>query len=106
MLYDIGEISVALFLNIYYLVMSGLGCGMWDLSLWSMDSLVVVRRLSSCGGRAYLLCGMGDLSSSTRIEAVFPALQGRFLTTEPPEMSQEISVALRNLLQVCIFLSH
>ena len=92
MLCDIGEISVALFLNMY-LVVSGLGCGMWNLSLWCMDSLVVVHRLSSCGGRAYSLCGMGDLSSWTRIEAVSPALQGRFLTIEPPEKSREISVA-------------
>ena len=53
-----------------------------------------------------MLCVWGNLSSSTRIEAVFPALQGRFLTIEPPKKSQEISVALRNLLQVCVFLSH
>ena len=87
------------FLIFFYLVVSGLGCGRWDLSLWCRGSAVVACEL---------ICSVvwGNLSSSTGTEAVFPALQGRFLTIEPPEKSPEISVALSNLLQVCIFLSH
>ena len=40
-------------------------------------------RLSSCGTRAQLLCGMWDLPGPG-IEPVSPALAGRFLTTAPP----------------------
>ena len=56
------------FLNIYlfsYLGASGLSCSMWDLSLWHMDSLVVVLGLSSCGVQAQLRCGVWDLSPLT-----------------------------------------
>ena len=50
---DIGEISVTLFFNIYLF-----GCvRSW---LWQVGSFVVVQGLSSCGVRAYLLCGMGE----------------------------------------------
>ena len=41
------------------------------------------RRLSSCGSRAQLLCGMWDLPRP-RLEPVSPALAGRFSTTVPP----------------------
>ena len=41
------------------------------------------RRLSSCGSRAQLLCGMWDLPGPG-LEPVPPALAGRFLTTAPP----------------------
>ena len=41
------------------------------------------RRLSSCGSRAYLLCGMWDLPR-LGLEPVSAALAGRFLTTAPP----------------------
>ena len=41
------------------------------------------RRLSSCGSRAQLLCGMWDLSRPG-LEPVPPALAGRFSTTAPP----------------------
>ena len=40
-------------------------------------------RLSSCGSRAYLLCGMWDLPRPG-LEPVSPALAGRFSTTAPP----------------------
>ena len=43
-------------------------------------------RLSSCGTRASLLCGMWDLPE-LGIDAVSPALAGGFLTTEPPGKS-------------------
>ena len=41
------------------------------------------RRLSSCGSRAQLLCGMWDLPRPG-LEPVCPVLAGRFSTTAPP----------------------
>ena len=41
------------------------------------------RRLSSCGSRAQLLCGVWDLPRPG-LEPVSPALAGRFSTTAPP----------------------
>ena len=41
------------------------------------------RRLSNCGSRAHLLCGMWDLPRPG-LEPVSPALAGRFSTTAPP----------------------
>ena len=41
------------------------------------------RRLSSCGSRAQLLCGMWDLPRPG-VEPVSPALAGGFSTTAPP----------------------
>ena len=43
----------------------------------------VERRLSSCGARAWLLCGMWDLPGPG-LEPVSPALAGGFFTTAPP----------------------
>ena len=40
------------------------------------------RRLSNCGSRAQLLCGMWDLPRPG-LEPVSPALAGRFSTTAP-----------------------
>ena len=40
-------------------------------------------RLSNCGSRAQLLCGMWDLPRPG-LEPVSPALAGRFSTTAPP----------------------
>ena len=42
-----------------------------------------IRRLSNCGSRAQLLCGMWDLPRPG-LEPVSPALAGRFSTTAPP----------------------
>ena len=42
-----------------------------------------MRRLSNCGSRAQLLCGMWDLPRPG-LEPVPPALAGRFSTTAPP----------------------
>ena len=42
-----------------------------------------MRRLSNCGSRAQLLCGMWDLPRPG-LEPVSPALVGRFSTTVPP----------------------
>ena len=41
------------------------------------------RRLSNCGSRAQLLCGMWVLPRPG-LEPVSPALAGRFSTTAPP----------------------
>ena len=41
------------------------------------------RRLSNCGSRAQLLCGVWDLPRPG-LEPVSPALAGRFSTTVPP----------------------
>ena len=41
------------------------------------------RRLSNCGSRAQLLCGMWDLPRPG-LEPVSPALAGRFSTIAPP----------------------
>ena len=40
-------------------------------------------RLSNCGSRAHLLCGMWDLPGPG-LKPVSPALAGRFSTTAPP----------------------
>ena len=42
-----------------------------------------MHRLSNCGSRAQLLCGMWDLPRPG-LEPVFPVLTGRFSTTAPP----------------------
>ena len=42
-----------------------------------------MRKLSSCGSRAQLLCGMWDLPRPG-LEPMSPALAGRFPTTVPP----------------------
>ena len=51
--------------------------------LSSCGSRALEHRLSSCGARAYLLCGMWDLPGPG-LEPVSPALAGGFLTTAPP----------------------
>ena len=51
--------------------------------LSSCDSWALGHRLSSCGSRAQLLCGMWD-HPGPGIEPVSPALVGGFLTTMPP----------------------
>ena len=48
------------------------------------------HRLSSCGSRAQLLCGMWDLPRPG-LEPMSPALAGGFSTTAPPGKPQLIS---------------
>ena len=55
-------------------------------ALGARASVVVERRLSSCGARAQLLCGMWDLLRPG-IDPMSPALAGGFLTTAPPGKS-------------------
>jgi len=52
-------------------------------SLGPQASVVVAHRLSSCGGRAYLLPSMWNLPGP-RIQPVSSASAGRFLSTVPP----------------------
>ena len=52
----------------------------------SSGSRPLEHRLSSCGTRAQLLCGMWDLPGPG-IEPVSPALTGRLPTTVPPGKS-------------------
>ena len=71
-------------------------CRACALGTWA--SVVVVRglsscgsqapehRLSSCGARAELLCGIWDLPGPG-LEPMSPALAGGFLTTTPPGKS-------------------
>ena len=68
-------------------------CGAWTLGmqasvvvacgLSSCSSRALEHRLSSCGARASLLCGMWDLPGPG-LEPMSPALAGGFLTTAPP----------------------
>ena len=51
--------------------------------LSSCSSKALDHRVNSCGPWAELLCSMWDLPGS-RIEPVFPAVAGRFFTTESP----------------------
>ena len=52
-------------------------------ALGAQASVVMARRLSSCGTRALLLRSMWDLPGPG-LEPVSPALAGGFLTTAPP----------------------
>ena len=65
------------------------------------------RRLSSCGSRAQLLCGMWDLPRPG-LEPVSPALAGRFSTTAPPgkPLPLELLIDLKDatLLHLFIFI--
>ena len=54
--------------------------------LWHVGSVIVARRLSSCGALALLLRSMWDLPGPG-LEPVSPALAGRFLTTASPGKS-------------------
>ena len=49
----------------------------------AVEHRLQTRRLSNCGSRAQLLCGMWNLPRPG-LEPVFPALAGRFSTTAPP----------------------
>ena len=55
-------------------------------ALGAQASVVVACGLTSCGSRAWLLCGMWDLPGPGT-EPVSPALAGGFLTTAPPGKS-------------------
>ena len=48
-----------------------------------LEQRLQTRRLSDCGSRAHLLCGMWDLPRPG-LEPVSPASAGRLSTTVPP----------------------
>ena len=58
------------------------------------------RRLSSCGSRAQLLCGMWDLPRPG-LEPMPPALAGRFSTTAPP--GKTLGLVFVCIQQACVF---
>ena len=64
--------------------------------LSSCSSPAVELRFSTCDAWAWLLHGMGDVSRPG-IEPVFPALAGRFFTTEPPGKPLFKSLVNQNL---------
>ena len=66
----------------------GLSCSLGDLSLQHMDSLIVARGLS-CPLRA---CGI--LVPQPGVKPPSPELQGKFLTTGPPEKSLCVCVLI------------
>ena len=78
------------FLCVY---LAGVTCGTWDLcwvmwgvSLWSVDSLVVLLRISNCRLTRYMACGI--LIPQPGIEASSPLLHSGLLTPGPPGKSQ------------------
>ena len=81
--------------------MSGLSCGMWDLSLRHTGSSLqrtgfslVVVQAPGCAGSVVVVRGLscptscGILVLQPGFEPASPALEGRFLTTGPPGKSQ------------------
>ena len=82
-------------LSIHFCARAFSSCGKWGPlliavrgSLTIAASLVAehrlqTHRLSNCGSRAQLLCGMWDLPRPG-LKPVSPALAGRFSTTAPP----------------------
>ena len=63
-------------------------------------------RLSSCGSRAQLLCGMWDLPRPG-LEPVSPALAGGFLTTAPPGKPRDWNfLMLINIFHSCLLFFH
>ena len=63
------------------------------------------RRLSNCGSRAQLLCGMWDLPRPG-LEPVSLALAGRFSTTAPPGKPQNEIIAFIFLFSPAFVLVH
>ena len=63
--------------------------------LSSCGSRALERRVSSCGAQAQLLRGMWDLPGPG-LEPVSPALAGRFLTTAPPGKSLSLPLFSTN----------
>ena len=77
-------------LGLCFCVRAFSSCGKWGPLFIAVRGPLTVaahglqtRRLSSCGSRVQLLCGMCDLSRPG-LEPVSPALAGRFSTSVPP----------------------
>ena len=67
-------------------------------ALGTRASAAVARRLSSCGARASLLCGMWDLPGP-RLEPMSPALAGGFLTTASPGKSWKMFSIFNSIIK-------
>ena len=87
-LFPFGETFLSTLNGIYltvivliYLAVSGLSCGMQNLSLWCSGSAVEAQRLI-----CPTTCGI--LVPQSGIKPESPALEGRFLTTGPSRKSQ------------------
>ena len=95
-------IATRAFLQLCYTAFS-LWC-LWCLGFSSCGSQALEHRLDSCGVWAALLRGTWDLLGSG-IKSIFPALTGRFFTTEPPRKPPfSISYALSCLTPSFSFL--
>ena len=70
------------------MAVSGLGCGMRNLSCDVLTSLVAAHGLSECSERAELPLGMWDLSSPSSDQTCVSYIHGEFLITESPGKSQ------------------
>ena len=96
-------------LGLRFCVRAFSSCGKWGPlfivvrgPLTTVASLVAehrlqTRRLSNCGSRAQLLCGVWDLPRSG-LKPVSPALAGRLSTTAPPGKPQ--NCFLKDVFQV------
>ena len=74
-------------LGLHFCVRTFSSCGKWGPLVIAASPVaehrLQTRRLSNCGSRAQLLCGMWD-TPRPGLEPVSPALAGRFSTTAPP----------------------
>ena len=82
-------------LDLHFCARAFSSCGKWGpLFIAVLGPLIIavslvaehrlqLRRLSNCGSRAQLLCGMWDLPRPG-LEPMSPALASRFSTTAPP----------------------
>ena len=61
------------------------------LGFTSFSSRALENEVSSCGSWAQLSCGIWDLPGPG-IKSMFPALEGGFLTTRPPEKSPKMII--------------
>ena len=61
------------------------------LGFTSCSSRAPENGVSSCGSWAQLSCGIWDLPGPG-IKSMFPALEGEFLTTRPPEKSPKMII--------------
>ena len=71
--------------------------------LSSRGARALESRLSSCGARAKLLCGMWDLPGP-KVQPMSPALAGRFLTTAPPGKPLNSNFLKQDILHIILCL--
>ena len=96
-------------LGLCFCVRAFSSCGKWGPLFIAVRGLLTIaaslvaehrlqmRRLSSCGSRAYLLRGMWDLPRPG-LEPMSPALAGRFPTTAPPGKPRIVGFYFINIM--------